>query len=134
MRDLLLLTIFAIFVVSCTKENLLSENQSVNQTEDFSWKVSSDSLEAELSAIFSEETEYWQKLGVSKSAYLSIEVKNGYAYFSLYDNRQLNDEKAIVCKGSGIKIGKCVKTWLANNRGCLKIWEDNGIYYADDDC
>ncbi|MGY6562066.1 MAG: hypothetical protein ACXITV_08165 [Luteibaculaceae bacterium] len=47
-----------------------------------------------------------------------------------------NFTKAIVCENSNaISFAKCAKDWMDNNPGrCLKIWESNGTYYADDDC
>jgi hypothetical protein len=44
--------------------------------------------------------------------------------------------KAIVCEDSNaISFARCAKAWMDNNpERCLKIWEAEGTYYADDDC
>jgi len=123
-----------VFIVSCNKEDVSPGIQELGSTNEISWKVSADSLESELDAIFSEDFKYWQETGVSENAYLTIELGDGYAHFNLLDFHTSTYEKKIVCKGTGMSFGKCVKKWLDNNKGCLKIWLEDDIYFADDNC
>jgi len=146
MKNLLLLLLVGSVVVSCNKEDIpivedvpaVSEQQAQDV---FSWNVPVDQLEDELTALFVETTpEEWEEAGVTKASVLQIVVIKGVAYLDYYESSSNNYEKAIVCKaivckGTGIGFGRCVKNWLGNNRGkCLKIWEDKGTYYADDAC
>jgi len=41
---------------------------------------------------------------------------------------------AIVCAGADSSFGDCVTAWLSSNSGCLHLYQNNGINYADDDC
>ena len=43
--------------------------------------------------------------------------------------------RQIVCRGSGLSFANCCKDWLEAHPGkCLKVYSQNGTYFADDDC
>lgn len=44
--------------------------------------------------------------------------------------------RAIVCKSdSEVAFARCCDAWLEANEGkCLRVWQDGGTYYADDNC
>lgn len=43
--------------------------------------------------------------------------------------------RQIVCRGSGLSFANCCKDWLEAHPGkCLKVYSQNGTYFADDNC
>jgi len=47
----------------------------------------------------------------------------------------INPAKIVVCKGGGISFVKCCNNYLDEHpRGCLKITQNNGTYYANNNC
>lgn len=107
-----------IFGTSCTKE--APEKQEV--------KTEKASDEFEQNLLF-----YLTLLDESK--HIKLIDKSGEIETFVYDQEVSANVRAIVCQGSGISFVRCVAQWYDDNPGkCLRIYLDDGTYYADDDC
>ncbi|TVR36632.1 MAG: hypothetical protein EA392_14705 [Cryomorphaceae bacterium] len=107
-----------IFGISCTKN--APEKQEVKT------EKASDEFEKDLL--------YYLTM-LDENNHLLVQEKAGEIQTIIVAQEAPASFRAIVCEGSGISFARCVQQWLEDNPGrCLKIYEDGGTYYADDDC
>ncbi len=124
-------------MLSCEKEIAQNNppNEEQNIQEKISWSVPIQNLEQELNAIFSEDIETWEEMGIKKESSLLIETTKDKVYFYVLSSSNSIISKKIVCEGSGYSFASCAKAWLEENpKRCLTIWYEGETFYADDDC
>lgn len=103
---------------SCTKEKL--EKQEVRT------EIKSDQFETDLL--------YYMSM-LNERSHIRVQNEKGEFQTNIVAEEVRPTLRAIVCEGSGISFARCVQQWLGDHPGrCLKIYKDDGTYYADDDC
>lgn len=67
--------------------------------------------------------------------HLLIQENHGEMEVRIFGESVDFNHRAIVCEGSGVSFARCVRQWFGDNpHKCLKIYQNGGVFYADDDC
>jgi hypothetical protein len=110
--------VMAFVITSCTKNE-----STMNETAD---QVNSNQFEKDLT--------YFLTL-IDENNHLIVKNDNGEFQTIIVAQEFSSNMRAIVCQGSGVSFARCVQQWLDDHPGrCLKIFEQGGTYFADDDC